>query len=265
MRVAFDDGPVHECARIAFVGVADEVFLAPLVLPGQPPFAAGGEAAAAAAAQPAELHLGDHLDRRLAVQGLDESGVAAPGDVFLDPGGIDAAAVGQHPPGLGREKGMLVDERHAGVRPVFRVAELAQPPVLGDLVVADGIEDGGHAVGGDMGERDPGAAGHLDVEQRLGRAHADAAHLDEIGGELVFPAVVPDRLRRLFGSGAQPAGAGAHIDHRLRDEVAAQPGQRVAEPIRQPGRDCAAGGRSLDGGVRNRGGVSCLHGRLPSA
>jgi len=160
---------------------------------------------------------------------------------------------------------MLVDERHAGVRPVFRVAELAQSLVFGDLVVADGVEDGRHAVGGDVGERDSGAAGHLDVQERFGRAHADAAHFDEFGGELVGLAVVPDRLRRLLGSGAQTAGAGAHEDHRLRDEIAAQPRRRVVEPIRQPGGDGAAGGRRLIGGVRNRGGVSCLHGRLPSA
>jgi hypothetical protein len=53
VRIAFDDGPIHERARVAFVGVADQVLLVAIDLAGELPFLAVGKPAAAAAAQPA--------------------------------------------------------------------------------------------------------------------------------------------------------------------------------------------------------------------
>ena len=53
MRIALDHGAVHERARVALVGVADQVFLLAGRGAGELPLLAGGEAAAAAAAQSA--------------------------------------------------------------------------------------------------------------------------------------------------------------------------------------------------------------------
>ena len=93
--VAFHDAAVHKCARVAFVGVADDVFFGSFFNARQIPLFAGGKAAAAAPAQ-AGLHnffayffIG-HL--RIGALGL---GITAVGDVFVDILGVDAAAVMQ--------------------------------------------------------------------------------------------------------------------------------------------------------------------------
>ena len=49
--IAFQGGAIHEGARVALVGVADDVLGPALRLAGQLPLGAGGEAAAAAPAQ----------------------------------------------------------------------------------------------------------------------------------------------------------------------------------------------------------------------
>ena len=49
-RVAFEDGTIHECARVAFVTVADDVFLVGFLVGGELPFSSGGEAATATTA-----------------------------------------------------------------------------------------------------------------------------------------------------------------------------------------------------------------------
>ncbi len=51
VRVALQNGAVHEGARVALIGVADDVFGIRLAFRGQLPLDAGGEAAAAAPAQ----------------------------------------------------------------------------------------------------------------------------------------------------------------------------------------------------------------------
>ena len=54
--VALQDGPVHERARVALVGVADEVLLGGRDVEGDLPLLPGGEARAAPAAQPGLDH-----------------------------------------------------------------------------------------------------------------------------------------------------------------------------------------------------------------
>ena len=80
----------------------------------------------------------------------------------------------------------------------------------------------GHAL-----ESDAGAAGHLDVDDRLGRAEADAADFDQIGVEIELRQERLDRGDGRLGAGAQAAGAGADEDRR-----AAQRG-RAARPPRK--------------------------------
>jgi hypothetical protein len=70
VRIALDDRPVHERAGIALVGVADQVLLVARCCQRELPLPAGGEAAAAAPAQPAlDFHAEQPVTRRLA--GLD--------------------------------------------------------------------------------------------------------------------------------------------------------------------------------------------------
>ena len=95
MRVAFQHGAVHERARVAFVGVADHVFLVGFVRRGKAPFEPRGEAAAAAAAQTGILHDLDDLFGLELGQALGKRLIAVVGDIFVDIFGIDDAAVAQ--------------------------------------------------------------------------------------------------------------------------------------------------------------------------
>ena len=61
MRAALHRRAVHECAGVALVAVADDVFGEDIVAGGCAPFAPGGEAGAALAAQAGFLDFGDDL------------------------------------------------------------------------------------------------------------------------------------------------------------------------------------------------------------
>ncbi len=63
MRVAFQDGTVHERTGVSFVGIADNIFLISRRSRAETPFQPGGESAAAAAAQARLFHFIDHLGR----------------------------------------------------------------------------------------------------------------------------------------------------------------------------------------------------------
>ncbi len=95
MRVAFQGAAVHEGAGVAFVGVADDVFLVSRGLAAEAPFHAGQEAGPAAAAQPGLQDDLDDLFGGIFLQHLLNGLVAAAGDVFVDGIGIDDAAIAQ--------------------------------------------------------------------------------------------------------------------------------------------------------------------------
>ena len=95
MRIALKNTSVHECAGVAFVGVADNVFLVSLVCGGEAPFESGRESAAASSAQTGIL---DYLDNLLGCKlgkALCKSLIAVVCDIFIDILGIDYAAVAQ--------------------------------------------------------------------------------------------------------------------------------------------------------------------------
>ena len=82
MRVVADDVAVLERARLAFVGIADEVFLARELARHEAPLQAGRETGAAAAAQAGGLQVGDDLlGRDLLFQDAAQRRIAAALDV----------------------------------------------------------------------------------------------------------------------------------------------------------------------------------------
>ena len=93
VRVALKQRAVHECARVAFVGVADDVFLRARRFLAEAPLHAGRESAAAASAEASLLHFLDDLLRRHSEKDLRESFVAVGSDVFLKRIGVDVSAV----------------------------------------------------------------------------------------------------------------------------------------------------------------------------
>ena len=98
-RIAFHDHAVGEGAAVAFVGVADDVFLRRLRLRDRAPLDAGREAGAAATAQPGLDHLFDGRrcpERKRALQAL----VAAMRAIVVERERIDDAAAREGEPGL---------------------------------------------------------------------------------------------------------------------------------------------------------------------
>ena len=95
MRIAFEDGAVHERARVTFVSVADDVFLVRRITAGEIPLHASGETTAASAPQAALLDSIDHLGRGHVGQDLAQGLVAVGSDVFVNIFRIDGTAVAQ--------------------------------------------------------------------------------------------------------------------------------------------------------------------------
>jgi hypothetical protein len=93
VRIRFENAPVHECARIALVGVADHIFLAAARLRDRAPFESRRVSAAAAATKSALQDLLDNLVRFHLGERLRERSVGARGDCVLDALRVDDAGV----------------------------------------------------------------------------------------------------------------------------------------------------------------------------
>ena len=140
MRIGFQDGPVHERARVALVAVADEIFRQTRLAPAEGPFPPGGKAGAAASPEARVGDLGDDFVRRHAGQGLAQGLVAVVGDRLLDFLRIDPAAVAEDDEPLMLEE---IDVRHPGNRGPFRgrdIHEFSNRPAF-DQVLLDEFGD----------------------------------------------------------------------------------------------------------------------------
>jgi hypothetical protein len=268
MGIALDHRTVHERARVALVGVADEVLVVAGRAAGELPLLPGGKAAAAPAPQSAGLdHVADLVGRQL-LEGLGQGLVAAAGHVLFDLRGIDDSTVGQHPTLLRREEGMLVEIGHLRPGRQRVVAMLPQYPLVGDLAAEDGIQQGWHRLGRYPAERHPRLAGQLHVDDRLFRAEPDAADAHHVGLDLVMVQVFVNGVERLAGAGSQAAGSRPDEDHRLDDLVATDLGQTaifrlsVANPAEQLGTGVGDGLLGRHRNVRFRL-VTWLHRRPP--
>ena len=88
-----------------------------------------------------------------------------------------------------------------------------------------------HLLGRDLLERDPRAAGQLDIDDRFHGAESDATGLDHVGLDFVRVEISPHGVHRRLGPGPEAAGAGADVDRRPHHAVAPQFGQPLlAEP-----------------------------------
>ena len=203
--VAFKDGTVHECARVTFVGVADDVLLVAFLSVGSFPLHAGREASAATATEAGTLHLFDDGHPVPLLQDFGQGQVSILGDVAVDAVDVNEATVAQGDPDLIPEEGHIVDVGH----PLLLNAVIEG--VLGDRLSPDEVllhhvfdPFGGHfGVVGLIGQ---------DVNHRTHCAGAHAAalnHCDFIGqaGLLqLFHHGVPD----VFAAGGHTACAIAH-------------------------------------------------------
>ena len=199
VRVAFEHGAVHERARVAFVGVADDELFAFGLGGRERPFLAGGEARAAASA---EVGSGDHVDDVLGLHGGDdlrEGGIAAFGDVLVDIFGIDAAGVAEDDARL---------EFAFGGGFVFGIVPAAVDGVgAGGRSFEAGLHDGGDLVRGHVAVDDALALVVGEHDDGLGVAEAHAADFDDVerAVELVLGDVVVDGLQDFAGTGGDTA------------------------------------------------------------
>ena len=93
VRVAFQDGTIHECAGVALVSITDDVFLVGSVLGAELPLQTGGEAGAATAAKTGLLDDVDGGSGIVLLQNAGQCLVTITCDVFVDVFGIDETAV----------------------------------------------------------------------------------------------------------------------------------------------------------------------------
>ncbi len=93
MRVAFENGAVHKCARIAFVRVADNVLGVAGVLGGEAPLNAGGETCTTTAADAGSLHQFDNRLRGHLAEALGQALVTASGNIGINVLRIDKSGV----------------------------------------------------------------------------------------------------------------------------------------------------------------------------
>ena len=205
VRVAFQDRAVHERTRVAFVGVAENVLDVALLLLGELPLEAGGEAGAATAAQPALQHLVDDLFRGHLGEHLGECLIALAGDVLVDAQRVDDARVAQDDLHLTVEE---LDVAHLGDRLVGagRVADEALYHAPLEQVLLDEVVD---VLDLDVLVED---AVRVDQRHRAVGTRAQAAGLDDpdlVPETLVFQLFDESRTNSKRARG-DAAAAGAH-------------------------------------------------------
>src|SRR5450432_1322509 len=96
MRIAFQDGAVHESTRVTLVGIADDVLRGGDLLGDSGPLQAGRITRPAATTQSAARDLIDHLLWGQLRHSLGESPITARREVILDAFRIDASTVLEH-------------------------------------------------------------------------------------------------------------------------------------------------------------------------
>ncbi len=132
MGIAFKNAAVHVGARIAFVGVTDNVLLVGRRVFGELPFASCREAGAAAAAQTGIDDFFNHRIRCHFEKNFFERGISVAGDVFVDDFRIDDSAVAQNDAQL-----FAVKADVAGTRIVFRFVFFIEQAL--DLAALDDV------------------------------------------------------------------------------------------------------------------------------
>ena len=98
--ITFHDAPVHECARIALITVADDKFHFGLLPLDLGPFTSGRISTTAASPQIGLVNYLDDFIRTHIEQRLFKRFVPADRQIFLQGSGVDVPAVFQYQPGL---------------------------------------------------------------------------------------------------------------------------------------------------------------------
>ncbi len=139
MGVPFDGRPVHICTGVTFVGVTNHVFYVAGHFAGNIPFKPGGESGTAAAPESGNFQFFDNLLGGHLKEGLFQSYIAFPGNIFIDAFRIDDTAVPQYHPQLFLVEFDILDSNLALISFTFLVQELLNFPALYNLFSNDGL------------------------------------------------------------------------------------------------------------------------------
>ncbi len=104
MGIPLKHRTIHECTRVAFVGVTADILLVIDFLGGKLPFKTGGETRTAAAAQARLLNLVNNLLGGHLGNSLSQCGITVTGNILINILGVDDTAVTQCHTLLTREK-----------------------------------------------------------------------------------------------------------------------------------------------------------------
>ena len=205
--VAFHDGAVHERARVAFVGVADDVFFIGLDARCDLPLQPGRETGAAAAADAGVENFLHDVGRLHLEQGLGEGLEAFRRDVFFDVFLGDDAAVAQGDALLLLVEGHLLAVGDLGLQRGFDIDQTFDQLVADDVL----LDDVFRIFGFDFHVED--VVGH-DLDDRALGAETEASGLDHVdvffqSGGLDFGAQIGDDVLTV---GDQAAGIAADED-----------------------------------------------------
>ncbi len=221
MWISLQHGTVHEGPGITFVGVADEVLPVAGGFPTELPFQPGGKAAASPAAQAGGKHFVDYLVGCHAERALQPL-VAAAGEVVVQVLRVDDAAVAGGDADLGCEQWEIEEAADAFDR------DFADIPhgILGEgaALLQFRFQDGREFCRGNPVVGDAAPAGNLDIHERFGEAHADAADRHDVSLGAEAGEFFRESGQKISGTGGQPAGGGADIDDGTVSVLEARPG-----------------------------------------
>ncbi len=194
--IALQHAAVHECPRIPFVPIADDVLVCVFGRLGQPPLRASREARTAPSAQAGIGNDGDNLRGRHLDEDLLQRAIAIPRLVLIQAGGIDYTAVSEDDAPLPGEDLARLDY-----------------PLVDDLALAQMLRDDPvRPLGRDLAVQGLSSLMVPDLDQDLPIAQTNAAGLLEdrvigVGVEQLGKALVDP-----LAPGSDPAGAKPYHD-----------------------------------------------------
>ena len=203
--IAFENRTVHECARVALVGVTYDVLLIGNRVVSELPLHAGGESAAASAAKSAGFDRIDNLLLRHFGNGLFISKVAVERKVLVDVFGVDKSAVTKHETMLALVESGFVERFDFAVYVLFLVKKSLHYRSAYDMFADDFFDVRNFYV---LIER----AVRINDDDRTAGAKSEAAGHDKF--DFFFYAVLFEKAREfvinIFAVSRSTAGTAAH-------------------------------------------------------
>ena len=222
MRVSFYQRSVHICARVALVGITNQVFLVVGIAAYFFPFFACGISAAAASTQAAAHKDVANLFGRIVKDGFHKGFVAVACQVLVEAGRRYLATIIKQDAFLIFKKRQVVYNGQVVIIFMTFVAYLSQHMAARELVVEALVEQAYNVGSVNFLKAYTCFSGHLKIHERLGAAQSKASNLCHLGVNSVVGQVFFNGREGLFGSGGNPAGSHPDINYGFAQVVVQQ-------------------------------------------